>query len=38
VPPVIEYMFSAVVIMAIVTTLLSPVLLRLLLSDALSDK
>ncbi len=32
-PPVIEYMFSAVVIMAIVTTLLSPILLRLLLAS-----
>jgi len=32
VPPVIEYMFSAVVIMAIVTTLLSPVLLRISLT------
>lgn len=37
-PPVIEYMFSAVVIMAIVTTLLSPVLLRLLLRGAVPGK
>lgn len=38
VPPVIEYMFSAVVIMAIVTTLFSPIMLRLLMRDALSEK
>jgi hypothetical protein len=34
VPAVVEYMFSAVVIMAIVTTLLPPMVLRYLLSDA----
>ncbi len=32
VPPVIDYMFSAVVIMAIVTTLMAPILLRYLLN------
>jgi len=33
VPPVLEHMFSAIVIMAIVTTLLTPVGLRLLLPE-----
>jgi hypothetical protein len=32
-PPAIEYLFSAIVIMAIVTTLASPLALRHLLSD-----
>ncbi len=34
VPPAVGYMFSAVVIMAIVTTLLSPIMLRGLLGDS----
>jgi cellobiose-specific phosphotransferase system component IIC len=34
VPPVVANMFSAVVIMAITTTVLAPVLLRLLQSSA----
>ncbi len=38
VPPVVEYMFSAVVIMAIVTTLLSPVMLRSLVGGAFRDR
>ena len=37
-PPVIQYMFSAVVIMAIVTTLASPIMLRKLLPASLADQ
>lgn len=33
-PPVIDYLFSAIVIMAIVTTLMSPIALRAVLSDS----